>query len=177
MQASRIGLTMADVRTCSLRSSKKAQWKRLATSPFSCHSCSKKYLWNPWYLCEIIGRFAQNFSKISKNRKRRKSETRAFSLSHGAVVSPMREVHRRLGGETHGDIKSQKISVKSVLSVWHKNMPYPCDEVREFFKKMRESFIEMRKRCFFKPSAENAITTTIKHARILHFLHPLLKLR
>ena len=46
-------------------------------------------------------------------------------------------------------------------------MPYPCDEVREFFKKMRESFIEMRvfskkiresfiemrKRCFFKPSA------------------------
>ena len=136
------------------------------------------------------------FQKFQKQRKKRKSETRAFSLSHGAVVNPMREVHRRLGGENHGDIKNQKISVKSVLSVWNnhvcapsfvwfvrfvfekisvksvlsvwnKNMPYPCDEVREFSIEMRVFFIEMRvffievrvfsvemrEICFFKPSA------------------------
>ena len=82
-------------------------------------------------ICVTCGRYAQNLSKIymkflfqdyrfqkfQKQRKKRKSETRAFLLSHGAVVNPMREVHRRLGGENHGDIKNQKISVKSVLSV------------------------------------------------------------
>ena len=106
----------------------------------------KKYLWNPCYLCDINGLFVW--------------------LSRLAFRLPAFDALRASGWQwLQGSMKKarnlaffvrfvfEKISVSSVISVWHKNMPYSCDKVREFSKKMRESFIEMRKRCFFKPSA------------------------
>ena len=52
-----------------------------------------------------IARISQIFFRTRIARKRRGYEP--FSLSLAAIVSPMREVHRRLGGEKQGEIITQ----------------------------------------------------------------------
>ena len=112
----------------------------------SCDSCSKKYLCHPWYLCEIIGRFAQNFSKIcSKIFNSAKARLELFHWALQCTSAPQGEGRRWLGHDKHGEIESQKIekdenfnlfvsfvrfvfkkiSVKSVLSVWHNHVCAP----------------------------------------------------